>query len=83
MSMSRHFLGKDMPRDFQMASTEEFVKRFGGTRVIDKILIANNGFAAAKFIRSIRRWCKDMFRNEKAIKIVVMATPEDVAANAE
>ncbi|KAG5678324.1 hypothetical protein PVAND_008009 [Polypedilum vanderplanki] len=83
MSMSRHFLGKDIPRDFQMATTEEFVKRFNGTFVIDKILVANNGYAAVKFIRSIRRWCKDTFKNEKAIKIIVLATPEDLAMNAE
>lgn len=26
-------------RDFALATTEEFVKRFGGTRVINKVII--------------------------------------------
>lgn len=83
MSISRHFLGKDSERDFQLATCEEFVKRFEGSRTIDKILIASSGFAAVKFIRSIRRWCYEMFRNEKAIWMVVMVTHEDLSANAE
>lgn len=33
-------------------------------------------------MRSIRRWSYEMFRNEKAIKFVVMYTPEDLKANA-
>eukprot|EP00043_Microstomoeca_roanoka_P013840 m.136036 g.136036 ORF g.136036 m.136036 type:complete len:2298 (+) comp15862_c0_seq1:167-7060(+) len=61
----------------------EFVKFFGGKTPIEKILIANNGIAAVKCIRSIRRWSYNMFGNEKAIQFVVMVTPEDMAANAE
>lgn len=45
-------------------------------------MIANNGIAAVKCMRSIRRWSYEMFRNEKAIKFVVMYTPEDLKANA-
>ncbi|KAJ8286073.1 hypothetical protein GJAV_G00034250 [Gymnothorax javanicus] len=70
-------------RDFTVASPAEFVTRFGGNLVIDKVLIANNGIAAVKCMRSIRRWSYEMFRNERAIRFVVMVTPEDLKANAE
>ncbi|XP_049326203.1 acetyl-CoA carboxylase 2 isoform X3 [Astyanax mexicanus] len=73
----------DVPRDFTVASPAEFVKRFGGSRVIEKVLIANNGIAAVKCMRSIRRWSYEMFRNERTIRFVVMVTPEDLKANAE
>ncbi|TRY92292.1 hypothetical protein DNTS_000100 [Danionella cerebrum] len=61
----------DLQRDFTVASPAEFV------------LIANNGIAAVKCMRSIRRWAYEMFRNERAIRFVVMVTPEDLKANAE
>uniref|UniRef100_A0A670ZYG8 acetyl-CoA carboxylase n=1 Tax=Pseudonaja textilis TaxID=8673 RepID=A0A670ZYG8_PSETE len=48
-----------------------------------QVLIANNGIAAVKCMRSIRRWAYEMFRNERAIRFVVMVTPEDLKANAE
>ncbi|EHB01548.1 Acetyl-CoA carboxylase 2 [Heterocephalus glaber] len=73
----------DLHRDFTVASPAEFVTRFGGDRVIEKVLIANNGIAAVKCMRSIRRWAYEMFRNERAIRFVVMVTPEDLKANAE
>ncbi|CAK6440135.1 unnamed protein product [Pipistrellus nathusii] len=73
----------DVQRDFTVASPAEFVMRFGGDRVIEKVLIANNGIAAVKCMRSIRRWAYEMFRNERAIRFVVMVTPEDLKANAE
>ena len=47
-------------------------------RVIEKVLIANNGVAAVKAIRSIRRWAYEVFGDERAISFVVMATPEDM-----
>lgn len=47
-----------------------------------QVLIANNGIAAVKCMRSIRRWSYEMFRNERAIRFVVMVTPEDLKANA-
>uniref|UniRef100_A0A4W3IZZ0 acetyl-CoA carboxylase n=1 Tax=Callorhinchus milii TaxID=7868 RepID=A0A4W3IZZ0_CALMI len=88
--MSSLHLGKrrderrlELSRDFTVASPAEFVTRFGGTRVIEKVLIANNGIAAVKCMRSIRRWSYEMFRNERAIRFVVMVTPEDLKANAE
>ncbi|XP_014484263.1 PREDICTED: acetyl-CoA carboxylase isoform X1 [Dinoponera quadriceps] len=70
-------------KDFTVATPEEFVHRFGGTRVINKVLIANNGIAAVKCMRSIRRWSYEMFKNERAVRFVVMVTPEDLKANAE
>ncbi|XP_016913942.1 acetyl-CoA carboxylase isoform X3 [Apis cerana] len=70
-------------KDFTIATPEEFVHRFGGTRVINKVLIANNGIAAVKCMRSIRRWSYEMFKNERAVRFVVMVTPEDLKANAE
>ncbi|KAF4112774.1 hypothetical protein G5714_005319 [Onychostoma macrolepis] len=73
----------DMHRDFTVASPAEFVTRFGGNHIIDKVLIANNGIAAVKCMRSIRRWSYEMFRNERIIRFVVMVTPEDLKANAE
>lgn len=41
-------LERNLDRDFLLATTEEFVKRFGGNRAINKVLIANNGIAAVK-----------------------------------
>ncbi|XP_076444830.1 LOW QUALITY PROTEIN: acetyl-CoA carboxylase-like [Babylonia areolata] len=70
-------------KDFSVATPEEFVKSFGGDTVINKVLIANNGIAAVKCMRSVRRWAYEMFRNERAIRFVVMVTPEDLKANAE
>ncbi|XP_021953724.1 acetyl-CoA carboxylase isoform X2 [Folsomia candida] len=66
-----------------VASTEELVKKLGGTRNINRVLIANNGIAAVKCMRSIRRWAYEVFRNDRAIRFVVMVTPEDLKANAE
>ncbi len=45
---------------------------------IEKVLIANNGVAAVKAIRSIRKWAYETFGDERAIQFVVMATPEDL-----
>ena len=54
-----------------------------GKKAINKLLIANNGIAAVKAIRSIRKWAYETFENDRIISFVVMATPEDLAANAE
>ena len=54
-----------------------------GKRAIHRLLIANNGIAAVKAIRSIRKWCYETFENDRIIGIVVMATPEDLAAHAQ
>jgi acetyl-CoA carboxylase/biotin carboxylase 1 len=50
---------------------------------ISRVLIANNGIAAVKAIRSLRRWSYETFSNDKKIHIAVMTTPEDIAANLE
>lgn len=50
--------------------------------LLRQVLIANNGIAAVKCMRSIRRWAYEMFRNERTIRFVVMVTPEDLKANA-
>ena len=52
--------------------------KYGGKRTIEKILVANNGIGAVKFIRSVRRWSYEVFGNERAIKFHVMVTPEDM-----
>lgn len=46
--------------------------------MIEKVLIANNGIAAVKCMRSIRRWTYELFGNERAIRFVAMVTPEDL-----
>lgn len=61
-----------------MATPEEFVRRFEGKRAITKILVANNGIGAVKFIRSVRRWAYEMFGDERAIIFHTMVTPEDL-----
>ncbi|XP_072165037.1 acetyl-CoA carboxylase-like [Diadema setosum] len=75
--------GRRDSKDLTVATSAEFVKKFGGNFVINKVLIANNGIAAVKCMRSIRRWAFEVFRNERAIRFVVMVTPEDLNANAE
>ena len=61
----------------------KYVAERGGKRVIRKVLIANNGMAATKSILSMRRWAFNTFGDENAIQFLAMATPEDLAANAE
>src|SRR4051812_15592605 len=68
---------------FTGGGLSEYVKYYGGKRVIEKVLIANNGIAAVKAMRSIRRWAYETFGNERTVRFVVMATPEDLKANAE
>ncbi|KAK4374393.1 hypothetical protein RND71_005070 [Anisodus tanguticus] len=65
------------------AEVAEFCHALGGKRPINSILIANNGMAAVKFIRSIRTWAYETFGSEKAILLVAMATSEDMRINAE
>lgn len=58
-------------------------KALGGDSPIRSVLVANNGMAAVKFMRSIRAWALETFGTEKAILLVTMATPEDLRVNAE
>ena len=61
----------------------ERVAGWGGDRPIHSVLIANNGLAAVKFIRSVRSWAYNCFGDERAINLIAMATPEDMRADAE
>ncbi|KAJ3823032.1 acetyl CoA carboxylase, partial [Lentinula raphanica] len=65
------------------SSVYDFVKANGGHTVITKVLIANNGIAAVKEIRSIRQWSYETFGSERQVEFTVMATPEDLKVNAE
>ena len=60
-----------------------WVKQCGGTRAIRRILVANNGMAAAKFIISIRNFLFQTFGDDQLIHIIAMATPEDQKASAK
>ncbi|GAB5367517.1 hypothetical protein AAMO2058_001237200 [Amorphochlora amoebiformis] len=64
-------------------SIEEYVKDKGGKRVIRRILIANNGIAAVKGIRSMQKWAYETFGDEKLLQFIAMATPDDIKVNAE
>lgn len=64
-------------------AVRDYVKAHQGHTVITKVLIANNGMAAMKEIRSVRKWAYETFGDERAIEFTVMATPEDLAGNGE
>ncbi|PLW41443.1 hypothetical protein PCASD_07157 [Puccinia coronata f. sp. avenae] len=62
----------------------DFVCRKGGHTIITKILIANNGVAAVKEIRSVQKWGYKTFgQDQRVVNFVVMATPEDLKVNAD
>lgn len=67
-----------------------FLHSHQGKTLIRRILVANNGMAAVKCIRSIRRWAStyliqayEELGNEREIQFTAMATPEDIKVNAE
>lgn len=64
-------------------SIAEYCAQNGRGKPFRRLLIANNGNAAMKAIKSIRAWCLKTFSNDKAIEIVGMATIDDEMANAE
>lgn len=70
------------PDEFVDMSLEEYVRSRQGKRAISRVLIANNGIAAVKAIRSIRKFSYETFGKDDVIKFVAMATPEDIKANA-
>ncbi|KAJ9075601.1 acetyl-coenzyme-A carboxylase [Entomophthora muscae] len=82
-SVHSKFLGGNTLKSAVPSPVADFVKQNGGHTVITKVLIANNGIGAVKEIRSIRKWAYETFGNERAIEFTVMATPEDLKANAE
>jgi hypothetical protein len=57
------------------------------THLVHSRLLASDllrrAVGAAKCIRSMRRWAYQTFRREGVLHFVAMATPDDVAANAE
>ncbi|KAK9856781.1 hypothetical protein WJX84_000710 [Apatococcus fuscideae] len=53
------------------------------SKAVSSILVANNGLAAVKFIRSIRAWSLATTGNDHAISIVAMASPEDIHGGTE
>lgn len=82
-AVAPHFKGLNSVEIAEPSAITDFVKKSQGHTVISKILIANNGIAAVKEIRSIRKWAYETFGDERAVQFTVMATPEDLAANAE
>ena len=77
------FYGGHSIRDADPGPVADYVRRAGGHSVITKVLVCNNGIAAVKEIRSVRKWAYQTFGDEHAIEFVVMATPEDLRVNAE
>ncbi|EJU03511.1 acetyl CoA carboxylase [Dacryopinax primogenitus] len=77
------FIGGNAVDSADPGKVTDFVKSHGGHTVITKVLIANNGIAAVKEIRSVRQWSYETFGTERAVEFTVMATPEDLKANAE
>ncbi len=49
-------------------SVADFVRLAGGKHPIRRVLISNNGIAAVKCIRSIRRWSYETFGNEREVR---------------
>ncbi|EPY33533.1 acetyl-CoA carboxylase [Angomonas deanei] len=70
-------------RGFHFDSLKSLCDELGAKTVIKRLLIANNGLAAVKGIDSIRSWLYEHTGDPEAVQFVVMATPEDLKANAE
>ena len=71
---------KDAP---SYEALDTMVRELGGDKPVHSVLVANNGLAAVKFMRSVRNWAFKRFGDERAIKLIAMATPEDMLAEAE
>ncbi|CAE6428799.1 unnamed protein product [Rhizoctonia solani] len=82
-SKVQHFIGGNSIDTAPHDKVYEHVKAQGGHTAITKVLIANNGIAAVKEIRSVRQWCYETFGTERAVEFTVMATPEDLKVNAD
>lgn len=78
-----HFIGGNKLSKATPSKVKDFVYASDGHSVITNVLIANNGIAAVKEIRSVRKWAYETFGDERAIQFTVMATPEDLGANAD
>ncbi|GJN67713.1 acetyl-coenzyme-A carboxylase [Purpureocillium lilacinum] len=82
-SLADHFIGGNKLANAPPSKVKDFVAQSDGHTVITNVLIANNGIAAVKEIRSVRKWAYETFGDERAIHFTVMATPEDLQANAD
>ncbi|ETI27763.1 hypothetical protein G647_00212 [Cladophialophora carrionii CBS 160.54] len=82
-NVADHFIGSNKLENAPPSKVKDFVQSHDGHTVITSVLIANNGIAAVKEIRSVRKWAYEMFGDERAIQFTVMATPEDLQANAD
>lgn len=69
--------------EFRFAVATKSSSRCSLSAFVCSVLVANNGIAAVKFIRSIRSWAYKHFGNERAVALVAMATPEDMRIDAE
>ena len=49
-----------------LSQIDEFFFALGGNKPICIILIANNGMAAVKFMRSVKAWAYETFGTEKS-----------------
>ncbi|KAI9723252.1 MAG: Acetyl-CoA carboxylase [Candelaria pacifica] len=82
-NLAPHFIGSNHLQAAAPGRVKDFVADNDGHTVITSVLIANNGIAAVKEIRSVRKWAYETFGDERAIQFTVMATPEDLQANAD
>ncbi|KAF2221698.1 acetyl-CoA carboxylase acc1 [Elsinoe ampelina] len=82
-NLPSHFIGGNELSQAPPSKVKDFVAAHDGHTVITNVLIANNGIAAVKEIRSVRKWAYETFGDERAIQFTVMATPDDLAGNAD
>ncbi len=61
----------DVKGSAPFASINDLIAKLDGRKVVQKILIANNGIGAVKAIRSIRRWAYETFGNEREVKFIL------------
>eukprot|EP00200_Dunaliella_tertiolecta_P012627 CAMPEP_0202373002 /NCGR_PEP_ID=MMETSP1127-20130417/4091_1 /ASSEMBLY_ACC=CAM_ASM_000462 /TAXON_ID=3047 /ORGANISM="Dunaliella tertiolecta, Strain CCMP1320" /LENGTH=2753 /DNA_ID=CAMNT_0048969731 /DNA_START=204 /DNA_END=8465 /DNA_ORIENTATION=+ len=62
---------------------EQYVTEHGGDKPFYSVLVANNGLAAVKFMRSVRSWASQALGNARAVSLLAMATPNDMRVSAE
>lgn len=63
----------------RFATIQDYVSKLGGKRAVKRVLIANNGIAAVKAIRSIRRWAYETFGNEREVSIHSLSDTENIS----
>lgn len=74
-----HRIEKMVPLD----CLSEWVHQHGGDFFINSVLIASNGLAAVKGIKSIRKWSYETFGDARVIRIIAMVAREDIEGNSE